>query len=121
MPPRVSNWHSWAQLKLSPLNILLLINGPLLSLGIYCTILQSWARVFKITLRLATVRLFQMVSRLALSHIFQQKKIGSLAFCVIASVILHHIVFASVKLHRVRNFHGCNFRTCPSLRFLPAL
>ena len=25
--------HSWAQRKLSPLNILLLINGPLLSLG----------------------------------------------------------------------------------------
>ena len=27
------NTHSWAQRKLSPLNILLLITGPLLSLG----------------------------------------------------------------------------------------
>ena len=36
---------------------------------------QSWARFFKIMLRLAPVRPFQMVSRLALFRIFQQKKI----------------------------------------------
>ena len=34
---------------------------------------QSWARVSKITSRLAPVRLFQTVSRLALSRIFKQK------------------------------------------------
>ena len=35
--------------------------------------MQSWARVPKITSRLAPVRLFQTVSRLALSRIFKQK------------------------------------------------
>ena len=32
-PPGIQHFHSWAQRKLSPLNILLLINGLLLSLG----------------------------------------------------------------------------------------
>ena len=46
---------------------------------------QSWVCVFKITSRLAPVRLFQTVLRLALTRIFQQQKI-----CVI-SLLRHRV------------------------------
>ena len=66
---------------------------------------QSWARVFKITSRLAPVHLFQTVSHLALLRIFQQKNFASLAFCVIA----HCISEITSRCFCVGNFRGCNF------------
>ena len=72
--------------------------------------MQSWGRVFKITLRLAPVRLFQTVSRL--SRIFQQQKFTSLAFRVIAYCVSKIMS----RCFRVCNFRVCNFRGCNFLR-----
>ena len=72
--------------------------------------MQSWGRVFKITLRLAPVRLFQTVSRLL--RIFQQQKFTSLAFRVIAYCVSKIMS----RCFRVCNFRVCNFRGCNFLR-----
>ena len=83
----------------------------------FCCNSQSWARVFKITSRLAPVHLFQTVSCLALSRIFQQQKFASLAFCIIA----YRVSKITSRCFRVRDFRGCNFCACSPLSSLPAL
>ena len=65
---------------------------------------QSWVRVFKIMLHLATVHLFQTMSRLALLRIFQKKIFASLAF---------RIIMYRISKITSRCFRGCNFGTCP--------